>query len=347
MTLIMPTASSRNRAAVMPEASAGGGKVKKKKRRADGKKMSKEKELASSLMVACLKRLLPVGLNLFAGREQELVQHCKEKFLAKVPESEILVFAKTQLTLPDKIDPSDAMNWQHTLYSRLGGGRVPREDDEEKKLVPSVDETVDNIVAMAKVLYGLHIIDHPQSSKEVWRSVVSIQRKRAVIACFRQTSLHMMPSPSPTRFSRSPPCSQISPPPPPPCCVLSGRVSSHKLTLLVADLRAVSLPSVPLLRPPSLREQMLRGGPGGVLAGAWRPWAGERREAACTPPVSRSGWRKLLSFARKRAAIACLRSVPFYNVRRLYVSITDYDLASSYQTKTLSHPCDVALGVIP
>lgn len=36
-------------------------------------------------------------------------------------------------------------------------------------------------------------IDHPQQTKEIWRSVVSIQRKRAVIACFRQTSLHMMP----------------------------------------------------------------------------------------------------------------------------------------------------------
>jgi len=32
-------------------------------------------------MVACLKRLLPVGLNLFAGREQELVQHCKDRYL--------------------------------------------------------------------------------------------------------------------------------------------------------------------------------------------------------------------------------------------------------------------------
>jgi hypothetical protein len=32
-------------------------------------------------MVACLKRLLPVGLNLFPGREQELVQHCKDRFL--------------------------------------------------------------------------------------------------------------------------------------------------------------------------------------------------------------------------------------------------------------------------
>lgn len=36
---------------------------------------------SASLMVACLKRLLPVGLNLFAGREQELVQHCKDRYL--------------------------------------------------------------------------------------------------------------------------------------------------------------------------------------------------------------------------------------------------------------------------
>lgn len=76
----------------------------------------------------------------------------------KGSESEILEFAKSQLTLPDKYDPSDAMNWQHTLYSRLGGGRVPREDDEDKKLVPTVDDTVERIVAMAKVLYGLHIV---------------------------------------------------------------------------------------------------------------------------------------------------------------------------------------------
>lgn len=54
----------------------------KKKKRTGAKKANKDKELASSLMVACLKRLLPVGLNLFAGREQEIVQHCKEKFLA-------------------------------------------------------------------------------------------------------------------------------------------------------------------------------------------------------------------------------------------------------------------------
>lgn len=52
---------------------------KKKKHR--DKKRDKDKEIQASLMVACLKRLLPVGLNLFAGREQELVQHCKDRFL--------------------------------------------------------------------------------------------------------------------------------------------------------------------------------------------------------------------------------------------------------------------------
>ena len=74
-------------------------------------------------------------------------------------ETEILDFARNHLTLPDKIDPSDAMNWQHTLYSRLGGGRTPRQmGEDEKKLVPAVDDTVERIVAMAKVLFGLHIV---------------------------------------------------------------------------------------------------------------------------------------------------------------------------------------------
>ena len=54
--------------------------LQKKKKRGD-KKKSKDKDVASSLMVACLKRLLPVGLNLFAGREQEMVQHAKDRYL--------------------------------------------------------------------------------------------------------------------------------------------------------------------------------------------------------------------------------------------------------------------------
>ncbi|KAE9543520.1 hypothetical protein AGLY_002320 [Aphis glycines] len=185
MILIMPTATRRS--AGISETSLGGSSGKKKKKHRD-KKRDKEKEIQASLMVACLKRLLPVGLNLFAGREQELVQHCKDRFLKKMPDYDVIQFVKIQLTLPDKLDPADEMSWQHYLYSKLGSKKGNTEIKPQQ-----VDEVADRIVAMAKVLYGLHMIDHPQlQSKATYRSVVSTQRKRAVIACFRQLSLHAL-----------------------------------------------------------------------------------------------------------------------------------------------------------
>jgi len=59
------------------DASDGGalnGKQKRKKRRLD-------KEKFTSLSVACIKRLLPIGMNTFGGREQELVQLAKHKMI--------------------------------------------------------------------------------------------------------------------------------------------------------------------------------------------------------------------------------------------------------------------------
>lgn len=38
-------------------------------------------ETCNSLNVACLKRLLPIGLNMFGGQEQELVQQAKQKLI--------------------------------------------------------------------------------------------------------------------------------------------------------------------------------------------------------------------------------------------------------------------------
>ena len=49
-------------------------KQKRKKRRVD-------KEKFTSLSVACMKRLLPIGMNTFGGREQELVQLVKHKMI--------------------------------------------------------------------------------------------------------------------------------------------------------------------------------------------------------------------------------------------------------------------------
>lgn len=161
MSLIMPTATRRTNTAISDGQQNTGGKIKKKKKNRD-KKRDKDKEVQASLMVACLKRLLPVGLNLFAGREQELVQHCKDRYLKKMAEYDVVDFAKTQLTLPDKLDPADEMSWQHYLYSKLGKKEpLPEElleKPKDEKKGDKIEETVDRIVAMAKVLFGLHMV---------------------------------------------------------------------------------------------------------------------------------------------------------------------------------------------
>jgi len=57
-----------------PDTGTLGAKQKRKKRRLD-------KEKFTSLSVACIKRLLPIGMNTFGGREQELVQLAKHKMI--------------------------------------------------------------------------------------------------------------------------------------------------------------------------------------------------------------------------------------------------------------------------
>ena len=89
-------------------------------------------------------------------------------FFQKMPESDVIEFARTQLTLPDKLDPADEMSWQHYLYSKLGKKEISPEEIVEKPAEKStekvkskeviIQETVERIVAMAKVLYGLHMV---------------------------------------------------------------------------------------------------------------------------------------------------------------------------------------------
>lgn len=85
-----------------------------------------------------------------------------------MPESDVIEFARTQLTLPDKLDPADEMSWQHYLYSKLGKNQASEEiiekppvgapNEKTKTKEQIIQETVERIVAMAKVLYGLHMV---------------------------------------------------------------------------------------------------------------------------------------------------------------------------------------------
>ena len=149
MSLIMP-GNPRTRQPVAAEDDQSSAAKKKK-----GKKAGGGKSDAASLLVVALKRLLPVGLNLFAGKEQELVQHCKDKFLSNCEEEDILEFCKNQITLPNKYDPSDELCWQHHLYSTLGSKQCASADSMKPE---ELDIYVARIVSMGKVLYGLHIV---------------------------------------------------------------------------------------------------------------------------------------------------------------------------------------------
>ena len=102
MALLMP--STGKRALPIPESSsAGGGGGGAKKPKKVKKDKGKKDSASSSLVVAALKRILPVGMNLFAGKEQEMVQHCKDRYLQKMEEELITEFVKNQLTLPEKL----------------------------------------------------------------------------------------------------------------------------------------------------------------------------------------------------------------------------------------------------
>lgn len=58
----------------------------------------------------------------------------------------------------------------------------------------SRDHLVLKVFKMAKVLHGLYMVDHPpQTHKGVWKKLVTSQRKRAVMACFRMVPLHALP----------------------------------------------------------------------------------------------------------------------------------------------------------
>jgi len=74
MALIMPS-QDKHAAVAAPV-------VGKTEAKAKGKKRSPKKmEMTASLNVACLKRLLPIGLNMFGGREQELIQQSKQMLI--------------------------------------------------------------------------------------------------------------------------------------------------------------------------------------------------------------------------------------------------------------------------
>uniref|UniRef100_A0A8C0VFI0 Ryanodine receptor 2 n=1 Tax=Cyanistes caeruleus TaxID=156563 RepID=A0A8C0VFI0_CYACU len=163
--LISDTKSKMSKAAVSDQ------ERKKMKRKGDRYSMQ------TSLIVAALKRLLPIGLNICAPGDQELIALAKNRFIY------LGSTFSTKIFLLQLEDP--AIRWQMALYKDLPN-RTEDSSDPEK--------TVERVLDIANVLFHLEQVEHPQRSKKaVWHKLLSKQRKRAVVACFRMAPLYNLP----------------------------------------------------------------------------------------------------------------------------------------------------------
>uniref|UniRef100_A0A8C3CXD0 Ryanodine receptor 2 n=1 Tax=Cairina moschata TaxID=8855 RepID=A0A8C3CXD0_CAIMO len=171
--LISDTKSKMSKAAVSDQ------ERKKMKRKGDRYSMQ------TSLIVAALKRLLPIGLNICAPGDQELIALAKNRFSMKDTEDEVRDIIRSNLHLQGKVIYDPAIRWQMALYKDLPNRNEDSSDPEK---------TVERVLDIANVLFHLEQVEHPQRSKKaVWHKLLSKQRKRAVVACFRMAPLYNLP----------------------------------------------------------------------------------------------------------------------------------------------------------
>ncbi|XP_062858851.1 ryanodine receptor 2 isoform X2 [Trichomycterus rosablanca] len=170
--LITDTKSKMSKGAVSDQ------ERKKMKKRGDRYSMQ------TSLIVAALKRLLPVGLNICAPGDQELIALAKNRFTQKDTEEEVREIIRNNLHLQGKLE-DPAIRWQMALYKDMPNRSEDTSDP---------GKTVERVLDIAHVLFHLDQVEHPQRSKKaVWHKLLSKQRKRAVVACFRMAPLYNLP----------------------------------------------------------------------------------------------------------------------------------------------------------
>ncbi|KAA0711620.1 Ryanodine receptor 3 [Triplophysa tibetana] len=140
-------------------------------------KMSKDQErkhkkrrgdfysIQTSLIVAALKKMLPIGLNMCTPGDQELIMLAKTRHGLKDTDEEVKEHIRQNLHLQEKSD-DPAVRWQLNLYKDV----IVKSDGP-----PDPEKTVERIHRISAAVFHLE------------------QRKRAVVACFRMAPLYNLP----------------------------------------------------------------------------------------------------------------------------------------------------------
>uniref|UniRef100_A0A673ZPM0 Ryanodine receptor 3 n=1 Tax=Salmo trutta TaxID=8032 RepID=A0A673ZPM0_SALTR len=140
----------------------------------------------TSLIVAALKKMLPIGLNMCTPGDQELISLAKIRYSLKDTDDEVKDHLRENLHLQDKSDDL-AVQWQMNLYKDVVVVGSEEHADPE--------QTVDRIQSISAAVFHLEQVEQPLRMKKcVFQKLLSKQRKRAVVACFRMAPLYNLPS---------------------------------------------------------------------------------------------------------------------------------------------------------
>uniref|UniRef100_A0A665VNR0 Ryanodine receptor 3 n=1 Tax=Echeneis naucrates TaxID=173247 RepID=A0A665VNR0_ECHNA len=140
--------------------------------------------IQTSLIVAALKKMLPIGLNMCTPGDQELISLSKTRYLLKDTDDEVKDHIRQNLHLREKSE-DPAVRWQLNLYKDI----VMRSEGP-----PDPQRVVDRIQRISAAVFNLEQVEQPLRSKKcVWQKLLSKQRKRAVVACFRMAPLYNLP----------------------------------------------------------------------------------------------------------------------------------------------------------
>ncbi|XP_046872563.1 ryanodine receptor 3 [Hypomesus transpacificus] len=159
---------------------AGGQDQERKHRKRRGEFYS----IQTSLIVAALKKMLPIGLNMCTPGDQELISLAKTRYGLKDSDEEVKEHLRQNLHLQVKSE-DPAVRWQLNLYRHVvvkNGGP------------PDPEKTVERVQSISAAVFNLEQVEQPLRSKKcVWQKLLSKQRKRAVVACFRMAPLYNLP----------------------------------------------------------------------------------------------------------------------------------------------------------
>ncbi|KAJ8356249.1 hypothetical protein SKAU_G00190430 [Synaphobranchus kaupii] len=140
--------------------------------------------IQTSLIVAALKKMLPIGLNMCTPGDQELISLAKVRYSLRDTDEEVKDHLRHNLHLRDKSE-DPAVQWQLNLYKDV----VVKTEEP-----PDPEHTVDRVQTISNAVFHLEQVEQPLRTKKcAWQKLLSRQRKRAVVACFRMAPLYNLP----------------------------------------------------------------------------------------------------------------------------------------------------------